>query len=401
MSGAVTISVDHSCPGLAQPLGQVITKQGPFCVWHGLTFGRWLNLLAQRPRIDRAHVLRAASITAVSLVNSLQAAAESLLFGQLKQVEISQHPIFILGHWRSGTTLLHNLLTLDPQFAYPNLYQVLFSGHFLTTERVVARLTAHLIPKTRLIDDMPAGWNMTQEDEIALLLTTGLSPYLMTVFQGDRSRYGRYFSLSDVSPSELEFWKRSFLLFLKKLTYRYQGRQIVLKSPSHTYRIPILLEMFPQAKFVYIYRNPYAVFNSTLHLRRTMFTENGLAMPNFDGLEEDSFVTYEDCVRTYERTKSLIPPGQLHEVSFEQLEADPLGQMRALYEAWHQDGWSGLEPKLTQKLPELARHRKNKFSMDDALRRRIYRRLRWMFELYGYPSGLPEHAASRPLSAAG
>jgi hypothetical protein len=96
-----------------------------------------------------------------------------------------------------------------------------------------------------------------------------------------------------------------------------------------------------------------------------------------DGLEEDSFLTYEDCVQTYERTKSLIPAGQLHEVRFEDLEADPLVAMHALYGAIGLDGCH---------LSELAHHKKNHFLMDDADRRKIYQRLKWMFDLYGYPS---------------
>ena len=361
-------------------------KQGPFCVWHGLSFGVWLQLLAKRPRIEWRYLPKVASITAVSLINSFESAVERFWFGRrLEQVAIEHPPVFVLGHWRSGTTLLHNLLTLDPQFTYPNLYQVLYSGHFLTTQRWVAPLTRWLLPKTRIVDNMPADWNMTQEDEIALLLTTGMSPYLMLLFQDDRSRYERYFSLSRLSPQELAIWKKSLLLFLKKMTYQHR-RQIVLKSPGHTYRIPLLLKMFPGAKFIYIYRDPYAVIRSTLHLRRTLFAENGLAAPRLDGLEEDSFLTYEDCVQTYERTKSLIPAGQLHEVRFEDLEADPLVAMHALYGAIGLDGWDRLEPILRSHLSELAHHKKNHFLMDDADRRKIYQRLKWMFDLYGYPS---------------
>ncbi len=374
-------------------------KQGPFCVWHGLTFGLWLRLLARRPRIDLAHIPRAASITAVSLLNSFQAGIESLLYGRVNRIEIAKQPLFILGHWRSGTTLLHNLLAMDPQFAYPNLYQVLYSGHFLTTERIVAPLTAGLLPKTRMIDDMPASWDMTQEDEIALLLTTLSSPYLMLAFQGDRDSYGQYFSLAQSTPREQREWQQSLLQFVRKLTYRYGGRQIVLKSPSHTFRIPLLLDLFPQAKFVYIHRSPYPVVNSSLHLRRKLFAENGLAAPNYEGLEEDILITLDDCIRTYEDTKSQIPAGQLHELRFEHLEADPLGQMRELYAALDQDGWSGLEPILTEQLSALARHRKNKFSMDDALRRRIFNHVQWIFELYDYPSDLPESAAPHRRAA--
>ena len=91
-------------------------------------------------------------------------------------------------------------------------------------------------------------------------------------------------------------------------------------------------------------------------------------------------------MQTYERTKSLIPAGQLHEVRFEDLEADPLVAMHALYGAIGLDGWDRLEPILRSHLSELAHHKKNHFLMDDADRRKIYQRLKWMFDLYGYPS---------------
>ncbi len=376
-------------------------KQGPFCIWHGVTFGSWMRILAQRPRVDWSQTLRLASITAVSLINSLESSMERLRFRRrLEQLPIEHPPVFIIGHWRSGTTLLHNLLTLDPQFTHPNLYQVLYSGHFLTTERLVAPWTKWLLPKTRMIDDMPASWDMTQEDEIAMLLATGISPYLMLACQGERAKYSRYFSLEELSPSELATWKRSFLTLLKKLTYR-SPRQIVLKSPPHTYRIPVLLEMFPGAKFIYIHRDPYAVLNSSIHLRYTLFTANSLGTPNLEGLEEDTIVTYEDCIRTYERTKDLIPAGQLHEMRFDRLETDLLGEMRTLYQALNLGNWDAVEPALRAKLPELSKHRKNKFVMEDEARRTMYQRLKWIFELYGYPSQLDAAPETRHLSAAG
>ncbi|MDQ3566024.1 MAG: sulfotransferase [Pseudomonadota bacterium] len=59
-------------------------------------------------------------------------------------------PLFILGHWRSGTTLLHNLLTRDTgQFAYANTYQAVNPRTFLSTEAVNTKLFGFLVPKTQ------------------------------------------------------------------------------------------------------------------------------------------------------------------------------------------------------------------------------------------------------------
>jgi len=347
--------------------------------------------------MDWSHWLRIASVSVVSPLNSLSNLLESVVFGRKIAAQKIEHaPVFILGHWRSGTTLLHNLMTLDPKFTYPNLFQVMAPNNFLLTESWVTKLTRWTLPKTRPMDNMATDWQLPQEDEMALLIMTLYSPYLMLAHQKDRSAYRRFFDLTELSPNEMKTWKAAFLYFLKKLTLR-NNKPIVLKSPSHTFRIPLLLEMFPNAKFVYIYRDPYAVFNSGVHLRRTLFFENGLGEPYFDTLEEDVLNVYSKCCETYETTKHLIPPSHLHEIRFEDFEADPLGQMRQLYETLQFDSWPLLEPQIQAQLPQLTGYKKNKFQMNEALMRRVYEACKSSFDRYGYSSRLPEEPAESSL----
>jgi len=364
-------------------------KQGHFCVWHGLTFGNWVRFLASRPPIHWSNLLRLASISVVSILNSWNGVLESLIYGgRIARQKIEHPPIFILGHWRSGTTLLHNLMTLDSQFTYPNLYQVMYPETFLLTERIVTRLTAWVIPKTRPMDNLPTGWSLPQEDEMALLILTLISPYLMLGHQGAPEKYGRFFDLKELTTDERRRWQNAFQTFVKKITLR-TNKPIVLKSPSHTFRIPILLEMFPDAKFIYIYRDPYAVFSSGMHLRKTLFRENGLGLPNFNGMEQEVLDVYSNCINTYEQTKHLIPAGNLHELKFEDLEADPLGQMHQVYEALSLPGWEKVEPTIRNELPAMNEYRKNAFNLDEETMRRVYTRWRSSFKTYGYDSRLP------------
>lgn len=387
MPTADMTSPPHPTPAKQSPRS---SGQGLCCVWHGINRSNWRKIQQLAGPFPAENRLRRWSISAISWLNSWHEFWENVLFGRrVAATKIEHPPIFILGHWRSGTTLLHNLFALDEQFTFPNLYQVMFSGHFLLTETVITALTGWALPKTRPMDNIPAGWKMSQEDEVALLLRTLVSPYAMLLFQGDRPKYERTFDLTELSDAELTAWKAQFLLLLKKLTLR-SNRPVILKSPSHTYRIPLLLELFPNAKFVYIHRDPYAVYNSSVHLRKTIFTENALGHPNFAGLEEDALVTYEHCIHRYESTKALIPPGQLHEVRFDQLEADPLGQMQQVYQALHLPGWDQVAPKIQAQMGEHASYRKNKFSMDPVTMQRIYSRLKFAFELYGYPSRLDD-----------
>ncbi|MDZ4684264.1 MAG: sulfotransferase [Planctomycetaceae bacterium] len=366
------------------------STQGLFCLWHGMNHRDWRALLKMGLPLPPQKRLRRWSISALSLLNSWHEFVEQQFYGRrIEQTVIEHPPIFVLGHWRSGTTLLHNLFALDPQFAYPNLYQCLFPGHFLLTEHVTTALTGWLVPKTRPMDNIPADWKMSQEDEFALLLRTRLSPYMLLAFQGQRERYGRLFALADMTPEEHALWTREFLLFVKKLTVR-SPRPLVLKSPSHTYRIPLLLELFPDARFVYISRDPYAVYSSTVHLRKTTFVENCLGVPNFDGLEADVQLSYEECIRRYEATKSLIPAGHLHELRFEDLEVDPLTEMQRVYEQLKLPGWDCVAPTIRDRMPQLAEFRKNRFTMDPDTMRQVYNRLKFAFDLYGYPSRLSD-----------
>lgn len=357
-------------------------------------------MMAQRPPMHWKWSLKIASIAAASVSNSIQATIEHLRFSRaIEQTQITEPPVFILGHWRSGTTLLHNLMSLDPQFTFPNMYEVLFPTHFLTTEKLLTRLTGWLVPKTRPMDNMPAAWDMPQEDELALLLLCGHSGYQMLAFPSQPEKFVPLFDADNLSAQQRAELKASLLFFMKKLTYK-QKRAVLLKSPTHTFRVPLLLEMSPNAKFVYIHRNPYEVYRSTLHLRRAVITDNSLAPFNFQGYEEEAFQLYESCIRKYESTKQLIPAGQLHELSFDALESDPYGELKQIYRTLNLSGWEGVEPAIKAQLPELASYRKNSFSMDETSKRRIYERLRWMFDLYGYDSGLPE-TKPRQLSAVG
>lgn len=363
-------------------------------MWHGLTMSGLYNLIRLRPAVSWKYVPRWVSIAILSIFNSLNCLLERLIYGRrIRQATITHPPVFILGHWRSGTTMLHNLMSMDPQVTFPNLYHCVNPGHFLLTENILAPLTSRFLPATRPMDNVETGWGEPQEEDIALALDCGISPYMMAAFTGRRSVYERFFDPRDMSPQELSRWKASFLRLMKKLTIR-SNRTIVTKNPGHTFRIPVLLEMFPDAKFVYIRRDPYAVYQSTMHLRRTMLSENSLGPTDFSTSEEDMLYFYEKCIRTYEETKTLIPAGHLYELRFEDMEKDPLGEIRKVYHNLNLPGWERLEPKIQEKLPSLKAYRKNAFRMDRETMRAVYSRLKWVFDLYQYPCQMDDESTA-------
>jgi len=102
----------------------------------GAVLGDWLKLLCQnRFAVDVKYWPRAAVITFNSVLISCWRRWENLCYARkIRQTSVLP-PLFVLGIWWSGTTHLHNLLSKDDRFAYPNAYEVFFPHVFRLTNR--------------------------------------------------------------------------------------------------------------------------------------------------------------------------------------------------------------------------------------------------------------------------
>lgn len=371
----------------------------PLPVWCGLTIRGWLALLRQRPTIERAFWKRSVAVTAASIANSVFGAAERVVFARrIDRTVLAHPPIFILGHWRSGTTFLHQLLASDPQFSAPNLYQCSFPEHFLVTENWLAPMTAWLQPRTRPMDAVRNSWDAPAEEEIALMLLTFSSPYLVSAFPDAPQRAQRFDSLAKgLSPKELDHWKQAYVRLLKKLTLG-SDKPLVLKSPANTSRVPLLLDLFPNARFIHIVRNPYAVFSSTLHLHRVLSRDNSFTATAPVDLEERVLSSYLAMYHSYHLYRVKIPAHARYELRFEDLEADPVGELRKIYRHLN---WSGADQIQERLAGELAQHRafrKNTFQLPEETRRRVAERWEPAFLRYGYPLDGPPPPLIEPVS---
>jgi hypothetical protein len=190
--------------------------------------------------------------------------------------------------------------------------------------------------------------------------------------------------MREVSRGEVEQWQAALAHFVRKLSYRY-GRPLVLKSPGHTCRIKLLLEVFPAARFVHIRRNPFAVFQSILHMVRKVAPYWALQRPDHTGLEEHTIRQYREVYDAFFEERTLIPRGCFHEMSFEALESDPIGQLRGLYDALALPDFSVAEPAARRYVESLSGYRKNSFEeLEPALRRRLASEWPRCFEEWEY-----------------
>ncbi len=353
----------------------------------GITLVRWLRILRENHfAVDRRYWGRAAAITVGSLPNTLVAAWENWVYGRKIRETSVAPPLFILGIWRSGTTHLHNLLAQDDRLAYPTTYQTSFPHTFLTTEKMSTRLLGFSLPDKRPMDNVKFGFAEPQEDEFALCSMTGRALPMAWAFPHKAGHYGRFLTLRDASAVELAEWKSALVWLVRKLSFKY-GRPLVLKSPGHTCRIRLLLELFPQARFVHIHRNPYDVFRSTQHWIRAGTPIWALQRADYCDLEERAIRQYREVHDVFFEERGLIPKDHFHEIGFEELEADPIGQIRGLYEALALPDFGHVEPALRHYLATIAGYRKNTLpELSTDLRSRVAQEWRKCFEEWGYPT---------------
>ncbi len=354
----------------------------------GITAGQWWRLLREnRFDVDAAYWHRAALITLASIVNSLDSRKDERRYGgEIAKTVIEEPPLFVLGHWRTGTTFLHNLLSRDRQFAYPNLYEVLYPGSFLSDEDGSSRSwVARILPARRPMDNVAYDLQMPQEDEFALALSCLRSPALALNLPRTGIRYLRYLTFDGVPAEEVEHWKRTLLWFLKKLTLRYR-RPLVLKSPAHTARIRLLLELFPEARFVNIHREPYTVFQSWLHTNDTAAWFMYLQKPRLERIDDVTLKMGQVLFDAYFDQRHLIPADRLVDVAYEDLEARPVEVVQDIYAKLGLAGFEEFQPRLQAYVDSLGAYRKNRFpELAPEVREKVARSWRRAFEEWAYP----------------
>jgi omega-hydroxy-beta-dihydromenaquinone-9 sulfotransferase len=230
---------------------------------------------------------------------------------------------------------------------------------------------------------MITGWDRPQEDEFALANMGIPSPYITMAFPNQPASYPEYLDLENISPTERRRWQDALLWFLQRVTY-YNPKRIILKSPPHLARIKAILEVFPDARFVHIVRDPYVLFQSTVKLWKAMYTVQALQVPNFEHLDEYVYSCFETMYKAFETQKHLVPEGRLSEVRYEDLVGDTMGQMRRIYNELELGEFENVAPRLEEYLAQTKNYKTNQYSIAPEIRNEVDRRWGRFMQRYGY-----------------
>ncbi len=345
----------------------------------------WIAQLHRaRWRIDPIYLPRLAATLATSTLNFALTLPERLFAPLLPLGRRAGPPIFVLGVHRSGTTHLQNLLALDPSLVAARTRHVINPHGFLTTGWLLAPILAAFAPWKRPMDAVKFGLNTPNEEEYALANMSGLSPDWAIRLPRRRDHYERYMFEEGFTPEERRRWARFYRLFVRKITL-FSRRAPLMKNPYNTARVGMLADLFPGARFVHIHRDPYAVHRSNLHLAAT-------AHPLFQLQDERQGAGYADrfldhyraMEQRYYRDAARLAPGRAVDVRFENLEADPIEEIRRIYDALDLPFTARHETRLRAYLAELAGYRKNRFRpVDPETRDRVRAALAPLFPQWG------------------
>lgn len=356
-------------------------------IWNGMRITSFLKLLARNAFLINPirWPMAAINLFASSVCSTLTLCQNLTLGKKICQTELKKDPVFIVGHWRSGTTMLHEILMRDPQFTCPDTFACFAPEFFLVSRTLITSFLR--LPDKRPMDNVAFGWNTPQEDEFALCAMGLPSPYVHLAFPNNMKWKGRQDRILDcldlnLSPAELETWKNGLTWFVKALAVR-DDRQLVLKSPTHTARIAAIRQIYPNAKFIHISRNPYTLYASTVNLWKRFLTSDAFQFSNGAYLEELVFESLNRMYAAYFRDTEDVPAENLIEIRYEDLCADKVGVMERVYEQLQLGDFEKMRPGLVKYAEEHKNYKKNKFEIDDVLRDRITERWKIYLDRFG------------------
>lgn len=335
---------------------------------------------------DAKHLPRLLQLLAVTALRQPVIWWEAGKYGRRIRQEPFKPPLFIIGHWRSGTTHLHNVMGRDPQFGRVTLLEAGMPHDFLTLSGLLKHRLVDQIPEKRMMDNVPVTVDAPWEEEMALTSTGRMSFYHVSFFPRCMERiFAEAVMFNGGDPALVAAWQRQYLGFVRKVQFAQSGMPLLLKNPANTARIRWLREMFPGARFIHIRRDPYKVFASTVHLYLKVQEEWGLHDTDRERVAKHVLDSYPKLMRAYFEQRDALDDNELIEVSYRELQEDPLNMLRRIYARLELPGFDTAAPSFEAYLDSQRDYRKNVLPLTQRERAAVSSQWREIFERLEYP----------------
>ncbi len=352
----------------------------------GIDLINWLRLLWRNKfAIDIRFWPKAFFLTLLSVLNSPLQLYEHIVYSKrIGRVKVVR-PVFILGHPRSGTTYLHYVLSKDPGFAFCQTYEGLAPHVFLSGGTIIKSIMKRFMPDTRPQDNVKAGATLPIEEEFAMSSISQTSWVHGLYFPKNIFNVFDECVTFQRGEESKEHWKKHFLFFVKKLAYRNSNKTLLLKSPCNTARIKEILEVFPDARFIHIHRNPYEIFLSNEGLYEKILPLLGLHRVKNEFMRKYILYMYEELYKKYLRECAEVPFNQLYELPYVSFVYDPIKELKKAYQQLEFGSFDAVASFLMKEVKQAETYKKNSYSeIDENTKQQISARWKFAFDAFGY-----------------
>jgi hypothetical protein len=300
-------------------------------------------------------------------------------------------PIIIMGFGRSGTTILFEVLSQDPQFRVVKKWEAMFpcpppeEATYLTDPRIemtekVSAFSENIIPEFKAMHKV--GGNLPVES-VEFVYLTFLSEVYPIAFQVPS--YARYLATQDMRYC-FE-WQKKILQLLQS---RYSAGHWLMKGPSHLPYLAEFLDVYPDAKIIFTHRDPIVSADSVVSLQGTLYwwrTNNPWGDGSFDdwAFAESRAKVWDGIIDGIENGK--ISKNNIANFQYNQFMEDPIASIRKIYAELDMTLTPAVEEKMRAYLAARPQEKFGKHQYDSApaeviaAERRVYQRYQNFFNV--------------------
>ena len=220
------------------------------------------------------------------------------------------------------------------------------------------------IPEKRPSDNVKLSPDFPQEEEFGLGNMTDKTFYHFFYFpELNDLLYEKFIRLKGISQQAVASLKRKYHELLVKSAFNTKKDQLVIKNPLNTGKIKLLLEMYPDAKFIHIYRNPIVTYLSTDKFYKSLLPATHLQEYEDEYISKKIVLNYKNLMQDYFNARDLIPKENLYEIKFEEFEQDNMLHMKEIYDQFSLESWEAAKPHFEDYVNAQKHYQKNSYKI--------------------------------------
>ncbi len=340
---------------------------------YGSSLQHLTRLLSKNWPIEKKYLPKLISLFGSALFRYPIYALEKLLKDHhINNLTFKQPPIFIIGHWRSGTTHIGNILSQSPKLGYVSPIAAGLPWEMLTLGRLLKGNLKKSLPKDRLIDNVAVTIHSPQEDEFGLANMNPFSFLHGLYFPANfQYNFNRGTFLDDVKEKEIKVWERNFIYYLKKVYMDQNEKRLIIRNPVYTGRVELIKKLIPEAKFIFMTRHPVKIFYSMRNYFNKLLPV--LSLQPYDHLNVDEIImtTYSRLMERYLEDSKSLKHTDLVEIKYEELDKSPMENINKIYNKLSLRNFEADKPFFESYLSGIQSYNKNLYQEDQQERKLV------------------------------